>query len=100
MAEHARWFALLHRPGPSLDNTQSIFEHPALGEHVAFLQRMRQRGYLVSAGPLPDEAGTGMTVLQVPPDVDVMQLATEDDRCVADGYLVVEVREWDVRFTA
>jgi hypothetical protein len=29
---------------------------------------MRQRGYLVAAGPLGYEAGTGMTVLKLPDD--------------------------------
>ena len=98
-----RWFALLHRPGPALRAGESIFEHPAFGEHVAFLRRLKDQGLLVAAGPLPDEDGAGMTVVRVPAnrlDVDIHQLATVDDLCVAGGYLTVQVRPWSVMFTA
>ena len=97
-----RWFALLHRPGPALQPGESIFAHPAFAEHVAFLRRLEGRGLLVAAGPLPDEDGAGMTVVRVPADrsdVDIQQLATADDLCVAGGHLTVQVRPWDVRFT-
>lgn len=83
-------------------NGELIFAHPAFAEHVAFLERLRDRGLLVAAGPLPDEPGVGMTVVRVREehgDVDVTSLATTDDLCVADGYLTVEVRTWHVRFT-
>lgn len=92
------WFALVHRPGPALEGT-SIFEHPAFGEHVAFLRRLQQRGLLVAAGPLPDEPGVGMTIVRADDGVDVVALATVDDGSVAGGFLTVEVRPWDVRFT-
>jgi uncharacterized protein YciI len=96
------WFALSHAPGPALGAGDSIFAHPAFREHVAFLERLDERGLLVAAGPLPDAAGEGMTIVRVLPehgDIDVYDLATTDDRAVADGYLTVEVRPWAVRFT-
>ena len=96
------WFALCHSAGPALADGESIFGHAAFGEHVAFLQRLEERGLLVAAGPLPDAAGEGMTIVRVLPehgDVDIYELATIDDRCVADGYLEVEVKPWAVRFT-
>lgn len=95
------WFALMHRPGPALAEGESIFANPAFREHVAFLNRLGERGLLVAAGPLPDEPGAGMAVVHVLPEhgeVDVAALATTDDLCVAAGYLTVEVRPWDVRF--
>ena len=39
---------------------------PRFGEHMAFLDRMREAGYLVLAGPLADADGEGMTVLRLP----------------------------------
>jgi hypothetical protein len=60
------WVALLHRPGPAAPATGTLFEDPMFGEHVAFLNRMREAGYLVAAGPLPDAAGEGMTILRLP----------------------------------
>ena len=101
-----RWFALQHRPGPALGGVdqdgESIFAHDAFAEHLAFLNRLAERGLLVAAGPLPDESGAGMTIVRVRPehgDVDVTALATVDDLCVAGGYLQVTVRPWQVVVT-
>lgn len=96
------WFALRHSPGPSLADGETIFETAAFAEHVAFLQRLSDRGLLVAAGPLPSADGAGMTIVRVLPehgDVDVAALATVDDGSVAAGYLVVDVQPWAVRFT-
>jgi uncharacterized protein YndB with AHSA1/START domain/uncharacterized protein YciI len=99
-AETLSWHVLLHQPGPAVQPGQSVFEHPDFAEHVAFLQRMAGLGILVAAGPLPaGELGSGMTVLRVRPDVDVAQLATEDDLSVVRGLLSVQIAPWDVRFT-
>lgn len=57
------WVALLHRPGPDAPATGTVFEDPRFAEHVAFLGRMREAGYLVAAGPMTDAAGDGMTIL-------------------------------------
>lgn len=100
-AELGEWFALCHSPGPALDEGESIFAHAAFGEHVAFLQRLEERGLLVAAGPLSDADGEGMTIVRILPghsDVNIYELATSDDRCVAEGYLQVEVKPWAVRF--
>ena len=98
-----QWYVLQHEPGPVLAGDGSVFAHPLFAEHVAFLQRLRQAGLLVAAGPLPDQDGAGMTVLRSSgdPDADeVHRLATEDDRSVAGGLLTVRVRPWRVMFSA
>jgi hypothetical protein len=43
------WVALLHRPGPAAPASGSLFDDPRFGEHVAFLNRMREAGFLVAA---------------------------------------------------
>src|ERR1700735_2685578 len=58
------WVALLHRRGPSAPQG-SVFDDPRFAEHVAFLNRMREAGYLIAAGPLADEDGAGMTILRL-----------------------------------
>ncbi len=97
-----RWFALEHRPGPLLAGGGSVFAHPLFTEHVAFLDRLAERGWLVAAGPVDAAAGTGMAVVRVPAAtdvaVDIQALATTDDRSVVGGLLTVTVRPWDVRF--
>jgi uncharacterized protein YciI len=96
------WVALLHRPGPEAPEAPgsgSLFGDPRFGEHVAFLERMRDAGYLVLAGPLGDATGEGMTILRLPGAGrfgEATRLATEDDTSVAGGFLAVTVRPWQV----
>jgi uncharacterized protein YciI len=98
-ADGETWVALVHRPGPKAPRIDSLFEDPRFGEHVAFLTRMRDAGYLVAAGPLMDRPGEGMTILRLP-GVDQIaratRLATEDDVSVAEGFFTVSVRPWQV----
>ena len=96
------WVVLLHRPGPSAPQDGPVFRDPRFGEHVAFLNRMRQAGYLIAAGPLADEAGAGMTVLRLPgagQEGLAAVLATSDDAAVREGLLSVTVRPWQVIMT-
>jgi uncharacterized protein YciI len=93
------WVALLHRPGPGAPALGTLFEDPRFAEHIAFLNRMREAGYLVAAGPLPDAAGEGMTILRLPGPGQLSlatTLATEDDTSVSGGFLAVAVRPWHV----
>jgi uncharacterized protein YciI len=97
------WVALLRRPGPAAPRTGSLFEDPRFAQHVAFLNRMREDGYLVLAGPLGDAAGEGMTILRLPGPgrlTEATRLATEDDASVAGGFLAVTVRPWQVMMVA
>lgn len=99
-AAEATWVALMHRPGPAARAAGGgLFQHPRFRDHTAFLARMRERGYLVAAGPLGDESGAGMTVLRLPGRNragDATRLATEDDPSVASGFFTVQVRPWQV----
>ena len=93
------WVALLHRPGPAAPREGSVFKDPRFTEHIAFLARMREAGYLVAAGPLTDEAGAGMAILRLPGEGqlgEATRLATEDDTSVAGGFFTVAVRPWYV----
>ena len=93
------WVALLHRPGPNAPTDGSLFAASGFSDHVAFLERMRDAGLLVAAGPLLDATGDGMTVLRLPgPNRldEARQLATRDDASVTSGFFTVEVRPWRV----
>ena len=97
------WVALLHRPGPAAPEGAALFADPGFAEHVAFLTRMRDAGYLVAAGPLTDVPGEGMTVLRLPGAGQLgwaTELATKDDSSVASGFFAVSVRPWQVMFQA
>ena len=91
------WVALMHRPGPAAPATGPVVQDPRFAEHVAFLTRMREAGYLVAAGPMRDVAGEGMTILRLPGAGQLAaatKLATQDDVSVAGGLLAVTVRPW------
>lgn len=93
------WVALLHRPGAQAPTEGTIFTDPRFADHVAFLGRMQEAGYLVAAGPFPRAPSEGMTVLRLPGPrrlEDAVHLATSDDASVASGFLAVEVRPWAV----
>jgi uncharacterized protein YndB with AHSA1/START domain/uncharacterized protein YciI len=91
------WVALMHRPGPAAPASGPLVEDPRFAEHVAFLTRMQEAGYLIAAGPMGDRAGEGMTILRLPGAdqlATATRLATEDDASVAGGLLAVTVRWW------
>jgi uncharacterized protein YciI/uncharacterized protein YndB with AHSA1/START domain len=94
------WLVLLHTGGPALLAGQVITAHPDFPEHIAFLQRLNERGVLVAAGPVNlGDVASGMTVMRVPDPVDVaayVQLAQEDDQAVVKGLLQVQVQPWRV----
>jgi uncharacterized protein YndB with AHSA1/START domain/uncharacterized protein YciI len=97
------WVALVHRRGPDVPEDQSVYTDPRFGQHIEFLNRMRERGYLVAAGPLSDEPGTGMAILRLPGSdrvQDVAQLATQDDLSVVGGLFTVTIQPWQVMLEA
>jgi uncharacterized protein YndB with AHSA1/START domain/uncharacterized protein YciI len=97
------WVALVHRPGPQAPRTGSLFDDPRFADHIAFLTRMRDAGFLVAAGPLMDQPGDGMTILRLPGGDQIehaTRLATEDDVSVASGFFTVAVRPWHVMLQA
>ena len=97
------WVALFHQPGPAAPAEGTIFDDPRFAWHAEFLGRMREAGYLIAAGPLPDEPGAGLTVLRLPgagQAEKARKLATEDDLSVAGGLLAVTVRPWRVLLRA
>jgi len=97
------WVALMHRPGPEAPIEGSVFEDPRFAHHAQFLSRMAEAGYLVAAGPMLDESGSGMTILRLPGEGrfdDATRLATEDDRSVREGFFDVAVRPWQVMMSS
>ncbi len=92
------WVALVHTPAdPSLAG--AVFADPRFADHVAFLGRMAEAGYLVAAGSFADVPGQGMAILRLPgPDrfEEAVRLATEDDASVVGGFFTAEVRPWSV----
>jgi uncharacterized protein YciI len=101
--EEFTWAALLHRPTELAPAGTALYRDPRFGEHLAFLRRMDEAGYLVAAGPLGDEPGAGMTVLRLPGSdrfAEAERLGSTEDISVASGFFTVTVRPWLVMLTA
>jgi uncharacterized protein YciI len=100
----ATWVTLVHRPGPAAPpDGASVFGDPQFRLHIGFLNQMRERGYLVAAGPLPDEPGTGMAILRLPGPgrlAEVAAMAARDDPSVVGGLFTVTVAPWQVLLEA
>jgi uncharacterized protein YciI/uncharacterized protein YndB with AHSA1/START domain len=95
------WLVLDHRVGVAAAEG-GAFRSPLFAEHVAFLQRLDDRGWLVAAGHLPDTEGDGMTVLRLPDTatlVACVALAHDDDVSVREGLFDVRARPWQVALT-
>jgi uncharacterized protein YndB with AHSA1/START domain/uncharacterized protein YciI len=96
--------ALVHRPGPAAPaDHAAVFGDPRFRLHVGFLNLMRDRGWLVAAGPLPREPGSGMTILRLPGPgraAEAAAMAARDDPSVVGGLFTVTVTPWDVLLEA
>ena len=93
-----RLFVLFHSPGPAWDQKLAFMEQPGIGEHIAFMRSLTERGLLVLGGPFGDDdprISVGMAVVSAPDAGEAERLAQED-RSVEHGLLRVAVRPWVV----
>ncbi len=91
-------FVLFHSAGPAWDKTLGFMEQPGIGEHIAFMRSLTERGLMVLGGPFGDEdagVAVGMAVIAAP-DADAAELVAHEDRSVAHGLIRVSVRPWTV----
>ena len=90
------WHLLIHTPGPNADPDVPFFEAEWFPGHRGFHAALQNAGYFVAAGPLPERAGAGQTLVRdVSTDV-ITRLATETDPAVVGGFLDVEIVPWRV----
>jgi uncharacterized protein YndB with AHSA1/START domain/uncharacterized protein YciI len=94
----ATWAALLFTPAQG--QGAAVFEDERFGGHIAFLNQMEEQGYLIAAGPLLDDDGSGMTILKLPGDgrQDEIERLARADTSVSSGLFEVTIRPWRVFF--
>jgi uncharacterized protein YciI len=90
------WHLQIHTPGPNADPDVPFFQASWFADHRGFHGRLREAGYFVAAGPLPDREGAGQTLVRGVTTDEITRLANETDPAVAGGFLVVEVVRWQV----
>jgi uncharacterized protein YciI/uncharacterized protein YndB with AHSA1/START domain len=94
----ATWAALYFTPTGGLGG--GAFEDARFAGHIAFLNEMEEQGYLVAAGPLINDEGSGMTVLRLPGadrQGEIERLA-HADTSVTSGLFEVKIAPWQVFF--
>jgi len=90
------WHLLIHTPGAAADPAVPFFEAPWFEGHRAFHGRLRELGYFVAAGPLPQREGAGQTLVRGVTTKEITRLARESDPAVVGGFLDVEIVPWRV----
>jgi uncharacterized protein YciI/uncharacterized protein YndB with AHSA1/START domain len=92
------WAALFFTPADG--QGAAAFDDERFAGHVAFLNQMEEAGYLVAAGPMLDEDGSGMTILRLPGEdrLDEVQRLANEDESVISGLFNARVRPWRVFF--
>ena len=90
------WHLLIHTPGANADPGVPFFEAPWFPGHRGFHAALREAGYFVAAGPLPDRDGAGQTLVRGVGTAEITRLARETDPAVVGGFLEVEIVPWRV----
>ncbi len=92
-----RWFVLAHYPGPRWDEPVPFREQQGIGDHIAFMRSLADRGLLALGGPFAEAVGpadqVGMAIIRAADPTEAEALAAEDES-VRGGLLRVRVREW------
>ncbi|GAA4771835.1 SRPBCC domain-containing protein [Microbacterium gilvum] len=95
------WLVLEHTAGPAAP-AGGVFASPDFPKHLDFLRALAADRALVAGGPLPDDPGSGMTVVRamdIAQAARVARAAQVDDGAVRAGLLDVRVRPWRVAMT-
>jgi uncharacterized protein YciI len=90
------WHLLIHTPGPHADPEVPFFQAEWFPGHRGFHAELQKSGYFVAAGPLPDRAGAGQTLVRGVSTEEITRLAQETDPAVIGGFLNVEIVPWQI----
>jgi uncharacterized protein YciI len=86
------WIYLLRPVRPAMVDDPTEAEQTVLGAHLAHLQRLRDEGALIVAGPSVAGADTfGLVVLSIADEREA-RAAMEADPAVARGIMTAELR--------
>lgn len=94
-------FAVIYSPGPNYNVALPRQQQP-VGDHRAYIGRLRQQGTLIQGGPFPDnEEGIdpthGTPVLLVKDQAAALALVAADP-AVVSGVLQAQVQPWSIKF--
>ncbi|MBX3447615.1 MAG: hypothetical protein KF765_12750 [Parvibaculaceae bacterium] len=90
-------FAFIYRPGPAWIEGKPMQEQ-ALGPHVGFMQRLKDEGRLLVAGPLLETNG-GIAVIRAADKQEADGLLASDP-AVTSGIFLADAHTWHLAFGA
>lgn len=90
-------FAFIYRPGPAWVEGKPMQEQ-ALGPHVGFMQRLKDEGRLLVAGPLLETNG-GIAVVRAADKQEADGLLASDP-AVTSGIFLADAHTWYLAFGA
>ena len=86
------WLLFLRATREEMPFEPTAEESRIVGEHLAYLQRLRDEGKLLLAGPSPVPGDTiGIAIFEVEDEADVRQLVASDP-AVVNGIMTAEIR--------
>jgi uncharacterized protein YciI len=86
------WLLFLRPTREEMPFEPTADESRIVGEHLAYLQRLRDEGKLLLAGPSPVPGDTiGIAIFEVEEEADVRELVAGDP-AVVNGIMTAEIR--------
>lgn len=93
------WAIGLVRTGRVWDSGRSLGEQKLVGEHMAYLGRLIERGEVTQAGAvIPDDHGPGddglLALIVYAVDVERARQLADGDPAVRGGMISLDIRPW------
>ena len=92
-------FVVISSAGPNRDRSKGTREQPFWDEHVVFIDRLVDEGFILMGGPLVDKAGMpqGALLIVKAEDENEVREKIKNDPWFKRGILNLEsVRRWEI----
>jgi uncharacterized protein YciI len=92
-------FLTISSAGPNSDPSKGTREQPFWDEHVAFIDRLVDQGFILMGGPLVDERGMphGALIIVNADDENEVREKLKNDPWAEHGILKLEsVKRWEI----
>ena len=92
-------FVTISSAGPNSDPSKGTREQPFWDEHVAFIDRLVDQGFILMGGPLVDERGIphGALIIVNAADETEVREKLKNDPWAEHGILILEsVKRWEI----
>jgi len=92
-------FVVISSVGPNRDRSKSTREQPFWDEHVVFIDRLVDEGFILMGGPLVDEAGMpqgALVIVQAEDEKEVREKLKNDPWFERSILNLESVKRWEI----